>query len=75
MSEERSIFNKDMQIIRQSQIKLAYDFLKDHGITPTVKELQKVTDVFTLCCLYSPDEDLKKRIDGLDKWIESKKNS
>ena len=73
MSEEKVFYNKDIQIIRQSQIKLAYDFLKDHGIIPTVKELQKVTDVFTLCCLQSPDDDLKKRIDGLDKWIAQQK--
>lgn len=73
MENTSSFYNKDIQIVRQSQIKLAYDFLKDHGITPSVKELQKVTDVFTLCCLQPMDEDLKKRIEGLDKWIESKK--
>lgn len=69
---EKVFFNKDIQIIRQSQIKLVYDFLIAKGVNPSVEELQRVTDVFTEFCLYGPDDDLKERVKKLDKWIDSK---
>jgi hypothetical protein len=66
--------SKDIQIIRQSQIKLAMEFLSNHGIICGVEELQRVTDVFVECCLRPTDIDLKNRIRELDKWIIKKKN-
>jgi len=65
--------SKDIQILRQSQSKMALEYLTSVGVTVTVEELQRVTDVFVECCLRPKDDDLKKRIKSLDKWILEKK--
>ena len=66
--------SRDIQILRQSQSKLALEYTNSVGVTISVEELQRMTDVFVECCLRPQDEDLKKRIKSLDKWIEEKKN-
>lgn len=66
-------YTKDLQILRQSQQKIALDFVTSKGITLTMMELQRVTDVFVECCLRPMDDDLKKRIQSLDNWLEEKK--
>lgn len=67
--------NKDIQIMRQSQSKLALEYVNSVGITVTVEELQRMTDVFVECCLRPMDDDLRKRIKSLDKWILDKKTA
>ena len=59
--------------MRQSQSKLAIDYVSLIGITSSVEELQRITDLFVECCLRPQDDELKKRIKSLDKWIEEKK--
>ena len=66
--------SRDIQILRQSQSKLALEYTNSVGVIISVEELQRITDVFVECCLRPQDEDLKKRIKSLDKWIEEKKN-
>lgn len=66
-------YDRELRILRQSQTKIALDFLIEHGITPTMKELYRVTDVFVETCLRPSDDDLKARIKELDKWIVEKK--
>jgi hypothetical protein len=65
--------SRDIQILRQSQSKMALEYLNSIGVKVTFEELQRITDVFVECCLRPQDEDLKKRIKGLDKWIDEKK--
>jgi hypothetical protein len=65
--------SRDIQILRQSQSKLALEFVGHSGVTVTVEELQRITDVFVECCLRPMDNDLKERIKKLDKWILDKK--
>ena len=67
-------YNRDIQIIRQSQSKLALEFVNGLGIDVGVEELQRITDIFTECCIRPVDDDLKKRIKALDKWISEKKS-
>lgn len=67
--------SRDIQILRQSQSKMALEYLNSVGVKVTFEELQRVTDVFVECCLRPQDDDLKKRIKGLDKWILEKKNN
>jgi len=67
--------NRDIQILRQSQSKMALEYLTSRGIKVSVEELQSVTDVFVECCLRPADDDLKERIKKLDKWLTDKKNS
>lgn len=65
--------NKDIQILRQSQSKLALDYVTTIGVVCTVEELQRITDVFVECCLRPSDKDLKERVKKLDKWLSDKK--
>jgi hypothetical protein len=67
--------SKDVQILRQSQSKLALDYVKYVDIFVTFEELQRITDVFVESCLRPMDNDLKERIKKLDKWILDKKNN
>ena len=68
-------YSRDIQILRQSQSKMALEYTSSVGVKITVEELQRITDVFVECCLRPQDNDLKERIKKLDKWIEEKKNS
>lgn len=68
-------YSRDIQIMRQSQSKLALDYVTSVGIIITVEELQRITDLFVECVLRPQDDDLKKRIKSLDKWIEEKKKT
>jgi len=66
-------YSREITILQQSQSKLALEFLTNHGIVPTPKELWQVTEVFVECCLRKQDNDLKKRLTDLEKWIEERK--
>lgn len=65
-------YTRDIQIIRQSQQKIALDFVISKGITLSMMELQRVTDVFVECCIRPMDDDLKLRIKKLDEWLDEK---
>lgn len=67
-------YSKDIQILRQSQMKMAFKFLKQKKVDVSLKELHQVTDVFVELILRPMDADLKERVSNLDKWIEKKKN-
>jgi hypothetical protein len=69
---EITFYSKDIQIMRQSQQKIALDYLSSMKVTATLEELQRVTDVFVECCLRPQDESLKTRVKNLDKWIKTK---
>lgn len=66
-------YSRDIQIMRQSQSKMALEYVNNSGVEVTVEELQRITDVFVECCLRPIDDDLRKRIKSLDKWINDKK--
>lgn len=69
-------YSRDIQILRQSQSKLALEYVNQVGVTLSVDELQRMTDIFVECCLRPIDNDLKERIKKLDKWLlEKKKNN
>jgi hypothetical protein len=67
-------YSREIQIMRQSQSKLVLEYVTSIGVQLTFDELQRVTDVFVECCLRPQDDELKKRIKNLDKWLEEKKN-
>lgn len=68
-------YSRDIQILRQSQIKIVFKYLQNEGIHVSVKELHKVTDVFVELCLRPMDDELKDRVKSLDKWILDKKTN
>lgn len=68
-------YSRDIQILRQSQIKMVLEYTNSVGVKITVEELQRITDIFVECCLRPQDNDLKERIKKLDKWLEEKKTN
>jgi hypothetical protein len=66
-------YSRDMTIMRQSQIKMALEYVTSVGVTVTLEELDRITELFVELCMRPKDEDLKKRIKSLDKWLEEKK--
>lgn len=72
--EELEFLTREIVILRQSQSKLALEYVSQMGITVTVEELQRITDVFVECCLVKMNKDLKNRLKKLDEWILNKQN-
>lgn len=68
-------YSRDIQILRQSQSKLALEFVNQSGITINAEELQRITDIFVECCLRPIDNDLRDKLKKLDKWILEKKSN
>jgi hypothetical protein len=68
-------YSREIQIMRQSQSKMALEYVQSVGVNVTVEELIRITDLFVEICLRPQDDDLKKRIKALDKWIEEKKKN
>ena len=65
-------YSKDIQILRQSQQKMAFDLAQSKGIILTMKELQRMTDVFVECCIKPQNQELKDKIKEMDFWLENK---
>jgi len=70
--EAIKFYSKDIQIMRQSQQKMAFDHARSKGVDLTMEELQRVTDVFVECCLRPMDNDLKERVRKMDMWLIDK---
>jgi hypothetical protein len=68
-------YSREIQIMRQSQSKMALEYITSVGVLVTVEELTRITDLFVEICLRPQDDDLKKRIKALDKWIIEKKTN
>jgi hypothetical protein len=68
-------YSREMTIMRQSQIKMALEYVTSVGVTVTLEELDRITELFVELCLRPKDDDLKKRIKALDKWLEEKKQN
>lgn len=68
-------YSREIQIMRQSQSKMALEYVQSVGVIVTVEELIRITDLFVEICLRPQDNDLKRRIKALDKWIEEKKKN
>ena len=68
-------YSREIQIMRQSQSKMALEYVNSIGVTVTLQELIRITDLFVEICLRPQDDDLKRRIKALDKWILEKKEN
>jgi len=65
-------YSREINILRQSQQKMAFDLARSKGVNLSVMELQRMTDVFVELCLRPMDKDLKERVTKLDNWLEEK---
>jgi hypothetical protein len=68
-------YSREIQIMRQSQSKMALEYVTSVGITVSTEELFRITELFVEVCLRPMDNDLKRRIKALDKWILEKKEN
>jgi len=68
-------YSREIQIMRQSQSKMALDYVTSVGVKVTVEELIRIAELFVEVCLRPQDDNLKKRIKALDKWLEEKKQN
>ena len=66
-------YSREIQIMRQSQSKMALEYVTSVGVSVTLEELVRITDLFVEICLRPQDYNLKQRIKALDKWLEEKK--
>ena len=69
---ELKFYSREINILRQSQQKMAFDMARSKGVNLSVLELQRVTDVLVECCLRPMDKDLKDRVTKLDNWLIEK---
>jgi hypothetical protein len=67
-------YSREIQIMRQSQSKMALEYVTSVGVSVTLEELVRITDLFVEICLRPQDDNLKQRIKALDKWLDEKKN-
>lgn len=72
MEAQIKFYSKEIQIMRQSQQKMAFDHARSKGVDLSMEELQRVTDVFVECCLRPMDNELRERVRKMDKWLEKK---
>jgi hypothetical protein len=77
MGDCPQFYSREVSILQQSQSKLALEFLTSKGIEVTASQLWRVTEVFVQCCLHAQNDDLKEKLEKLDKWIleKQKKNN
>ena len=68
-------YSREIQIMRQSQSKMALDYVTSVGVTVSVEELIRITEPFVELCLRPSDDELKKRVKALDKWLQEKKQN
>ena len=68
-------YSREIQIMRQSQSKMALEYVTSVGVSVTLEELVRITDLFVEICLRPQDDNLKQRIKALDKWIIEKKTN
>jgi len=68
-------YSREIQIMRQSQSKMALDYVTSVGVTVSVEELIRITELFVELCLRPSDDELKKRVKALDKWLIEKKQN
>ena len=60
-------------IVRQSQLKLAIDFLKQSGIEFTMLEVVGITNILVDYCQQGYSTEIKEKINAVDKHVKSKK--
>ena len=67
------MINKDSSIIRQSQIKVAMEYLKDNNLKPTVLELVVFTEALKDYIETGLTKENITRIKSVDEFVNTKK--
>jgi len=71
MANSTNATDKDKQIIRQSQLKLALDYYNTCGICPTMSDLIKTTTMLEDFVINGYSKDMVSKFEKLDAFINS----
>jgi hypothetical protein len=63
---------KQAAIVRQSQLKLTVDYLKQINLNLPLKDICSITNVMTDYVLKGWDKDVAGRLDAIDTYIKNK---
>lgn len=63
---------KQQAIVRQSQLKLVMDYLKQINLNLPLKDVAGITNVMTDYCIKGYTKDIAGRLEAIDKFIKSK---
>lgn len=63
---------KQEAIIRQSQLKLVSDYLKQINLNLGLKDIAGITNVMTDYCVKGYTKDIAGRLEAIDNFIKSK---
>jgi len=55
-------YSREIQIMRQSQSKMALEYVTSVGVSVTLEELVRITDLFVEICLRPQDDTLNKEL-------------
>jgi hypothetical protein len=65
---------KQAAIVRQSQLKLVVDYLKQINLNLPLKDICGITNVMTDYVVEGYNKDIAQRLDAIDNYIKSKFN-
>jgi hypothetical protein len=61
-------------IVRQSQLKLVMDYLKQLNLNLPLKDIAGITNVMTDYCIKGYTKDIAGRLDAIDQFIKTRFN-
>jgi predicted GNAT superfamily acetyltransferase len=63
---------KQEAIVRQSQLKWTFDYLKQINLNLPLKDICGIVNVMTDYCLKGYSKDIAGRLEAIDKFIKTK---
>lgn len=68
------MYNKEPQphIIRQSQIKIAMELMREKNIQPSLLELLTLTELLTDYSMNGTNKETMDRVRKVDEWLKTK---
>lgn len=69
------VSDKDLQIVRQSQLKLVLEYTSQAQVQLKLKEIVGITNVMVDYCINGYSKELGDRLNGIDVFISARKKS
>jgi hypothetical protein len=66
--------DKDLQIVRQSQLKLVLEYTSHANVELKLKEIVGITNVMVDYCINGYSKELGDRLESIDTFLELKKS-
>jgi hypothetical protein len=71
----KMVNDKDLQIVRQSQLKLVLEYTSHAQVQLKLKEIVGITNVMVDYCINGYSKELGDRLNGIDVFISARKKS